>query len=935
MADANSRRANAGVFDSLFSVLTRPARSISSAAYNTVDDDEETSALQGFINGLTGKQTNTWSDVLATQGVDGPLGAVLGFAGDVGLDPMTYVGIKGAKGTTAGLAKMKSMQEFSDLGKDVVMDEADRLMQENPTRLWVSFAGRKISPDLKLKSDGAIQQFSDKLMGPEGDKRWLSRAFSNKGEKGFGMANMERVHVGGSAAQFANHQNAIRNLLTENLNEDELIAVTRAIDNKEELSGVPLQLANGNKSTFGRSGAKHPEGFSTLQHYKALVQSQHKDLWDLEKDMGLVDDSMYNDHYVKHYFRNTKKMDKDFMFEVPTVGGANTASFMKKRKSKDISLDEAKAADLDPEMRIDKLLELRAAEHYRVMGRAKMVRDAGTEFGVKLGPKNQKLIKEEGYRSLSDLGGPVGKTMADTYVPREIFNVLDKTEKVLTDGSEGTQFMKFMDKVMGEWKFLNTAVNPGYHIRNTFTDGLMNAADGVMNPKWYTQARRVLADKKVHTSNSMLKTIGAEMEPGFVSKLNIAGHQVDAERVWRTYVRSGAKSGFISADLRTNSNGPEALEALSNLYDKGKAGYRSGKGRINDIADTREDYFRLAHFIKVMEDELPKGKGKLSDAAWETAAAKASERVRKYNIDYGNLSSFEKKTVSKFIPFYSFMRQNAPLQMQMLFTKPGFMALYPKGQDMLQGVFGTEDENGEQFIPEWIRNTAPVRLALSENSKNTVLGKVIKRLSGAKEGEPVYLPSVGGLTPLQDLLNLANPVNEGAKALREGEGISGAIGAGASEVSRTLAGMSHPGLRTAYEAGTGKNINTRADFTWKDWLTGQLGPVRTGSQIAQQGGLGTALTRTVAGVPLQVGSYDRQEAMLEQQLRQLSADTSKERQATPQYQAILESLKAAGLSDREISDRMSGYTSKIQTRGTVANAQQKRLLEQLFAQQFA
>ena len=77
-----------------------------------------------------------------------------------------------------------------------------------------------------------------------------------------------------------------------------------------------------------------------------------------------------------------------------------------------------------------------------------------------------------------------------------------------------------------------------------------------------------------------------------------------------------------------------------------------------DVGDFTETFARLAHMI----DRLDKG--------WGLAAI--GEDVRKFHVDYRNLTKFESNWMRRIMPFYTYMRHNTPIALRLLFEQPGF-----------------------------------------------------------------------------------------------------------------------------------------------------------------------------------------------------------------------------------------------------------------------
>jgi hypothetical protein len=255
----------------------------------------------------------------------------------------------------------------------------------------------------------------------------------------------------------------------------------------------------------------------------------------------------------------------------------------------------------------------------------------------------------------------------------------------------------------------------------------------------------------------------------------------------------------------------------------------------------------------------------------------AGRAVRKYNIDYGNLSSFEKNVATRIIPFYSWIRRATPLNMELLFTKPGFMALYPKGQGALQGMLGTEEAEGEQLVPQWIKDMAPVRVALAkEEARNPLtallagkipdIGETLKWASGAKKNEAAFVSTTTGTTPF-DTLDL--PL-EGLTQLLQGnpQGLR-------TPIADLWQGVT-PLIKVPTEVTTGRSMFTDQEITdWPSYIASLLGPSRVVDKGLVDGNT-AALTSFFTGVPVQVATASRQEGEFN---RRQDAIQEKNRQA--------------------------------------------------------
>lgn len=826
----------AGILGDLFNLLGRSSAASAQAAYNATDNNQDTSIVGGLMQGLKGQGTVSYKDVLRDNlGVKNRYASAIGgFVGDVALDPLTYVGLKGTKGVDSTSALIQAIKS----GSDDVASEASRIMAANPTRVGLTVMGKEIG---SAKVPGS--QYVEKLLGPETDRKLSAKLFSRSAELPLGLNEMSRVIDSSHSAKFDNFRRGIKSVL-DGLTPQERETISLALDKGESLGSVPVMAPDKTK-------------FKTLGEYVDLAKKIQDDLFVEEGKLGLFTERVgskgakpedfmeYNPKYVYRFFKNPPKDITEEMIQIKTkVGGPDKDTFMMRRK-KDISLQEAKDLGFDPVTDIGEILDMRAAKHFRTTQRAALMRDAIDKFGISVEdfkklPKGQ--VQDLGWVPATKLANPAAQKFGQgKMIPAFAAKSLDQIMSATTNGTTGAQAMKLYDKWLQRWKFFNTAASPGYHIRNSFGDILMNMADGVYNPMRYGQAFSVMADRKAINEASLLQLAdptAMQSIPKGLKSIKLGGSNVKSDVVWDLYAKSGAKSGMITSEVQ---------RAMSDFEKRSLTDYLSKqKARVADFSDYREDTFRLVHFIDAVDGIMKSPKNKMS---LEEAAMEAGKRVRKYNIDYGNLSSFERNVVNKIIPFYSWMRRATPLQMELLFTKPGFMAAYPKSQDLLQGVLGTDDGTGEQLIPKWIREMAPVRVALAKQESRNLLQRGFAAMGGAGDNEAAFLSLTQGTTPFDTLAMPGRFVSN----LAQGD-IKGAL----TSPADTLANGLTPALKVPIELATGKTIFNDQPTTGKSLLTGLIGPSRVvdKSLSGNYSSLGSFLT----GLPIQAATGARQES---------------------------------------------------------------------------
>ena len=845
-----NRQISSGIVGDLFNLLARPGRAVAGGVYSAVDRDPETSVLSGVAEGLSGRGQRNFSDVLGELGVKNRFAkSVGGFGLDIATDPLTYLGIKGQRGISATEALSEATREAlkRNIAPNVLGDTAHRLAatleRENPGRLYVEFAGKRIGPGF-VTPHKVANIIKDGIVGPDGDRRMLAQLFSRDSELGKDLAGKARVWESGSSGAFEKHQRGIQDIYNS-LDQSDQKLVSYALEEGADLS------------TVLPSGGVRIEGMNTLEDYKKLARAQ-LDIWfDDELTLGIRKPEDYSANYVPKYFQG--RIPEEF----PGLSPAAQVRMTKRMGTLPKDLQNVSLRKLeqlpgyDPLVNINDIMTQRAAAHYRNVGRAQLRRDAVESYGVKLDAKTPEMdaaLREMNMIPVKHIAGPGIDDYAEAgyYLPEHMVKTLNQTERVLTDTTTGNQFMRWYDKVMHQWKFLNTSVNPGYWTRNSMSDGIMNFMDGVRNPKYYQQATRVLTEHRAGTTSEMLGLIGKGGAPK-TTLVDFGGHRVPTTQVWSDFIRAGGKTGDITTNLQASLD-PTARQGLGNFIDKNVQGVggaiNKGESKLMDWNNMREDWFRLSHFMSATEDGMRRG------LSYEDAVAKAGQRVRKYNIDYGQLSSFERKYVRRVVPFYSWMRRNTPLQIELMFTRPGYMAAYSKGNDLMQGLLGTDDGSGDYMVPKWIRDTMPVRLAMANNKSSNPLDKLIRMASGAKGDEAVFMSPVSSMSPLGDIQHVTNPI----QAFTERGGLTSpgaATMAGVGAVAKDVVNMATPAIKAPVEIATGKSLYTGAPIEdWKNYLIGQLAPGRNVNAALQ--GKRNNLTSALTGLQMQPVTAARQ-----------------------------------------------------------------------------
>lgn len=263
--------------------------------------------------------------------------------------------------------------------------------------------------------------------------------------------------------------------------------------------------------------------------------------------------------------------------------------------------------------------------------------------------------------------------------------------------------IQMFDSVQNIWK-AQALLAPSYHIRN-FAGNLWNNYLADVKTGAY-----VLAGK---LQNNARKGTLTKVEKGLINEMKKNG-----------IINTGQYGGDIAQTIKSGI-GSTTLNPLSQNF----AGYRANFWLGGGV----EDNAKIAHY--------------LSKRAEGYGVKQASESVKKYLFDYGDLTDVEKGLMKRIMPFYTWTSKNIPLQVQQFVENPGkFSKIAIAKKNIEEGV----EQPDEKYMSDYVKDNAPIRVKTDEN------GNTMYFLAGA------WLPAAQAMTflsnPKQSALGMVSPM---------------------------------------------------------------------------------------------------------------------------------------------------------------------------------
>lgn len=314
--------------------------------------------------------------------------------------------------------------------------------------------------------------------------------------------------------------------------------------------------------------------------------------------------------------------------------------------------------------------------------------------------------------------------------------------------------LDFWDKGIKAFKDLLTYPFPSFLMRNLASGFYQQWRGGAFNPKTITAM----------TDIQRGGTLSAEM----AEKLYPGMDPVKATKQMRTelmssnvaFVRSGQYGEPVAAGISGRktpfagelpSVGGE-VRPLSQDLGQFVRGYIPSKGSLKEhiatpIVDSEK--FVLAKQGKAAgnaAEDMLRGSHYLEKRLQGMDPASAKTEVMKYQLDYGNLSEFEKQVMKRIFPFYSFSRQNLPPIIQDLATKPA---------KLVSSIRASSSRPDGEFVPQWIGEGSAINLGSTPEGNTRYLSSLGLNFEDEGVKSLGHLLSGNGSRALQSVLGQA------------------------------------------------------------------------------------------------------------------------------------------------------------------------------------
>ena len=184
----------------------------------------------------------------------------------------------------------------------------------------------------------------------------------------------------------------------------------------------------------------------------------------------------------------------------------------------------------------------------------------------------------------------------------------------------------------------------------------------------------------------------------------IGDRQMTAQQIMDEFYEVGLGwSGITKGNEAKNMRGLLEQEMLEISH---KSGFKGAVKTLHQKAgipgDAVETWTRLSHYI----DSLNKGMD-IQGAATE---------VRKFHVDYKDLTKFEREKLRSILPYYTYMRKNTPIQFKLLLERQNKINVIGQLVDSAYEAVQRDNRGEPLAVPDYLKEGLAIPIGVDENT---------------------------------------------------------------------------------------------------------------------------------------------------------------------------------------------------------------------------
>lgn len=307
---------------------------------------------------------------------------------------------------------------------------------------------------------------------------------------------------------------------------------------------------------------------------------------------------------------------------------------------------------------------------------------------------------------------PIGGAFEDVYAPLEIKQALDQMFDMTSKPTEWQRKIEdYLDPALLLWRLQVTQLRgPAYTMLNVSGGTFNNMIGGVSLANSFAASRTVAnfikAERQIRKEfpnvldianreevrERLIELVGKAEYDEFEAFLLRGGSSGSATI---EQIRQASRLGTEVSDIALTRRGARALspnqEPTTRAGQFGRSAVdwiltNRGSSFLTDVNQTAEMYMRYAAFKQGVSNFNN------YDAAMDLSLA--------LHFDYGDLSQAE-KWVRRIVPFYTWIRNNLPLQVRTMFLQPSKVTKFLYARQEIENAYGEDESWMKMLLPEY------------------------------------------------------------------------------------------------------------------------------------------------------------------------------------------------------------------------------------------
>jgi len=317
--------------------------------------------------------------------------------------------------------------------------------------------------------------------------------------------------------------------------------------------------------------------------------------------------------------------------------------------------------------------------------------------------------------------------------------------------AEVTGFTKTYDK-LHNWIKANLIATPGFVLRNVMGGAFNMWFDGIP-PSEILNGLRLISKANNLGGGDIVLGAARLVKQAKGKPMNVYGKTFGRRELdnFKTLIDGGAAHGGQAASaVEQRLINRTRLAVTARLKTGGEAGERIGTPIVLDPRNANFFYFRaIREANSIAEEGMRVGTGLFAMREGGTLDD-ALARVYKLHFDYSDLADWEVKWGKRVFPFYTWSRNNLPLQVQFLAKNPQrFNRLF----DLKRNLEWGEDKEGEGYVPDFYLEPFGVKLPFKIGGS-----KVFSVPDWPFQDLFRLDPSAEGMGAMSNLLSMSSPL---------------------------------------------------------------------------------------------------------------------------------------------------------------------------------